>query len=373
MANLIFNKQAKQFVVWLTINGYRKPFYLGKDEDEANIKYYELMAQYHRQELSANHLKNSPFIKLANSYLSDNEVKNSLSPRTLHDYKGCLSLFCSLYPNIKSNAIDIKIVREFKQYLLSKKYQGTIRKKIGVTPQRARMYLGVIRRVFNWSFEEGYLKPSDISFPKLKRESFPKKSPRYLNKKEIEMLLSYPDYMSKYCNKQSRKNTLQIVEITKFILTTGRRIQEVTHLKRQDIDFELGIYKITKDKTARSNPKPKHAPLSEEAFSIIKPLADLRQDDDYIFQDDNGNQLKISVLRQRFSKILNHLGIKNVNFKELRHSFATHLLASGESLKTIQELLLHTSVKTTEIYAHVMTENLKKAVDNPKYKKLLNM
>ena len=281
-------------------------------------------------------------------------------------------LFCSLYPNVKCSEIDIKVVREFEQYLLSKKYQGSIRNKTGVSPQRARMYLGVIRRVFNWSFEEGYLKPSDISFPKLKRKSFPKKAPRYLTEKEIESLLSYPDYMSKYCNKQSKKNTLQIIEIVRFILTTGRRIQEVTHLKKKDIDFKLNIYEITKDKTARSNPTPKHAPLSEDALSIIKPLADLRQDDDYIFQDDNGNQLKISVIRQRFSKILNHLGIKDVNFKELRHSFATHLLASGESLKTIQELLLHTSVKTTEIYAHVMKGNLKKAVDNPKYKKLLN-
>ena len=362
MANLIFNNQAKQYVVWLTINGHRKPFYLGKDKEEANKKYHETMTKYHRKELSTNILKDTPFIKLANSFLSDIDVKDSISIETHLDYKSCLSLFCSLYPNVTCNEIDIHVVREFKQYLLSKKNQGPIRKKIGVTPRRARRYITAIRRVFNWSFEEGYLKPSDTSFPKLKRESFPQKEPRYLSEKEIKALLSYPDQMSKYTNKQSRKNTLQIIEITKFILATGRRIQEVTHLKKKDIDFKLNIYKITKDKTAKSNPKPKHAPLSEEALSIIKPLTDLCQDDEYVFQNDNGNQMKISILRQRFSKILNRLEIKDVNFKELRHSFATHLLNSGESLKTIQELLLHSSVKTTEIYAHVMKDHLKKAM-----------
>ncbi len=372
MAKLHFKDSANQYVVYLTIIGVRKTFYLGNDKEKAEIKYHDLMAKHHRRELTTDNLKNAPFIKLVNLFTTNNVIKKSISPGMLLDYRGCLSLFCSLFPQKKCNEIDIKVVREFEHYLLSKKYQGVIRKKTGVSPQRARMYLGAIRRVFNWSFEEGYLKPSDISFPKLKRASFTKKAPRYLSKKEINSLLSYPDYMHKSCNKQSIKNTLQLIEIVRFILATGRRIQEVTHLKKKDIDFHLNNYQITKDKTARSNPIPKFAPLSDIALSILKPLADCRQDDDYIFQDDNGNQLKISVLRQRFSKILKRLGIQGVTFKELRHSFATHLREAGVSIEDLQPLLFHTSIKTTEIYAHPIFDSLLDAVNNPKYKKLLN-
>ena len=372
MAKLRFKESAKQYAVNLTIDGQRKTFYLGKNKEVADVKYHELMTKYHRHELTTGNLKDAPFVKLANLFITNDHVKKSISLKMLEDYKGCLSLFCSLFPKKKCNEIDIKVVREFENYLLYKKYQGVIRKKTGVSPQRTRMYLGAIRRTFNWSFEEGYLKPSDVLFPKLKRASFTKKLPRYLTEKEIDAILSYPDHMHKFCNRQSRKNTLQVIDIVKFILATGRRIQEVTHLKKKDIHFELKSYLITKDKTAKTNPTPKIAPLSDITISILKPLANGRQDEDYIFQDDSGNQLEISVLRQRFSKILKRLGIEGVTFKELRHSFATYLLKAGVSKEDIQALLFHTSVKTTEIYAHAMLESLDKAINHPELKKLLD-
>ena len=372
MPNMYFHKTAKQHVVCITTQGVQKTYYLGKDQSNATKKYHELMVKFHNNQLSVNEFKESLFIELANSYLGDSEVINSISPRTLLDYKGCLSLFCSMFPNIKCTEIDIKTIKEFRHYLLTKKYQGTFRKKTGLSPQRARQYLGLLRRVFNWSYEEGYLKPSDVSFPKLKRERFTKKPPRFLSEEEIKSLLSYPENIHKYCNQVSRKNILQTIEIVKFILATGRRIQEVTHLKRKDRDFKAGIYRVTKDKTARSNPTPKFFPISENAFNILKPLYDRIKDEEYIFQDDNGKQLMIPVLRQRFNKILKKLGINGVTFKELRHSFATYLLLSGEPLEAIQGLLGHTSIKTTEIYAHITKKYLKKSINNPEFNKLLN-
>ena len=171
MASLLFKKSCSQYVVYLTIDGLRKTFYLGKDENEAKKQYYELMSKHHGQELSVSKLKHSLFIGLADAFLNDNDIKNSITRETLADYSGCLSLFCSLYSSIKCDEIDIKIIKEFKQYLLARKDQGSIRKKIGVSPQRAKKYIGIIYRVFNWAFEEGRLKPSEISLPKLKRES----------------------------------------------------------------------------------------------------------------------------------------------------------------------------------------------------------
>jgi len=371
MPNMYFHKKANQYVVCITTRGVQKTYYLGKGQPDAKKKYHELMVKFHNNQITVDGFKDSLFIELANTYMGDSEVINSISPRTLLDYKGCLSLFCSMFPNIKCTEIDIKTIKEFKNYLLTKKYQGTFRKKTGLSPQRARQYLGLLRRVFNWSFEEGHLKPSDVSFPKLKRERFAKKPPRFLSEDEIKRLLSYPNHIHKYCNQISRNNILQTIEIVRFILATGRRIQEVTHLKKKDIDFKAGIYRITKDKTARSNPIPKFFPISESAYNMLKPLYDRIQDDEYIFQDDNGKQLKISVLRQRFTKILNKLSIKGVTFKELRHSFATYLLLSGEPLEAIQGLLGHTSIKTTEIYAHVTKKYLMKSINNPEFNKLL--
>ncbi len=155
------------------------------------------------------------------------------------------------------------------------------------------------------------------------------------------------------------------------MLVTGRRIPEVVNLKKKDIDLKDNRYIITKDKTERTNPVVKVFHFNDAALELIKPLYEARSDDEYIFCAEHGRQLSIRALGQRFKRLLSRLNITGVVSKELRHSFASHMRMAGEPLENIRDFLGHTSIKTTEIYAHIGKNQLKKRINNPKINELI--
>jgi len=366
MPKIFFHKHAKQYTVCIN----RVTHYLGKDENDAKTKYHQLMLDFQKDNLSRKGPRPMHFSKLCDLFLDDDYMQYEINRFSYHDYVRTLSLFCKMFPDLKSNEIDRIVINKYNRFLLTKKDQGQIRKKRGVSPRRAKKHIMYIKRVLNWALENDVLKPSDVTFPKLKREVLPRKIPVFLSKDEINALMSYENNIPKFCNKKARKNVIQTLSIIKFILSTGRRIQEVINLKKKDFNFNLNIYHITKHKTEKTDPRPKVFVLSQRARSIVKPLTDNIHDNDYVFSNDDGSKLKTTTLGQRLKRILKNLGIKNIAFKELRHSFATHMLMCGASLKVIQELLGHTSIKSTEVYAHVTNDYLKKAIENPLYNKM---
>ena len=366
MPKIFFHKHAKQYTVCIN----RATHYLGKDENDAKTKYHQLMLDFQKGNLSRKGHAPMRFSKLCDLFLDDDYMQHEINRFSYHDYMRTLSLFCKMFPDLKTNEIDRIVINKYIRFLLTKKSQGEVRKKRGISPKRAKKHIMYIKRVLNWALENDVLRPSDITFPKLKREVYPRKIPVFLTKKEIRTITSYENHIPKFCNKKAEKNTIQTLSIIKFILSTGRRIQEVINLKKKDFNFELNIYHVTKHKTEKADARPKVFVLSKRAKDIIKPLTDNIHDYDYVFSNYDGSKLKTSALGQRLKRILKNLGIKNIAFKELRHSFATHMLMCGANLKEIQELLGHTSIKSTEIYAHVTNDYLKKAIENPLYNEM---
>ena len=328
------------------------------------------MLDFQKDNLSRKNPAPMRFDKLCDLFLDDDYMQHEIHRFSYHDYVRTLSLFCKMFPGLKTNEIDRIVINKYIRFLLTKKDQGVTRKKNGISPRRAKKHIMYIKRVLNWALENDVLRPSDVTFPKLKREVIPRKIPVFLSKEEINTLMAYENHIPKCCNKKARKSTMQTLLIIKFTLSTGRRIQEVVNLKKKDFDFELNVYHVTKHKTEKTDPRPKVFVLSKRAMEIIKPLTDNINDNDYVFSNDDGSKLKTSALGQRLKRILKNLGIKHIAFKELRHSFATHMLMCGANLKEIQELLGHTSIKSTEVYAHVTNDYLKKAIENPLYNEM---
>lgn len=369
MPKIYKHKRAKQYAVEIK----RVTYYLGKNKTEAEIKYHQLMLANLPHKSIKEKSKPMFYRRLCELFLKDDYMQYEISRFSHDDYVRTLSLFCKMFPNIKTNEIDLTVINKFKRFLLTKKDQGSVKKKTGVSLKRAKKNIMYVKRVINWALETETLHPSAVSFPKLRREILPRnKLPVFLSKDEINRLLSYEDNIPKSCNKKARANILRTLEVARFILCTGRRIQEVVKLKKRHFNFNTKpkSYHVIGHKTEKSDPKAKVYILGKKAYKIIKPITDKIEVGDYIFRDDAGKQLKISALSQCFKKILGSLGIKNVAFKELRHSFATHMLMSGVSLKDVQELLGHASVKTTEIYIHVTMKHLEGAIDNPEFDKL---
>lgn len=188
----------------------------------------------------------------------------------------------------------------------------------------------------------------NIEIPKLK-----KSLPHTLTEEEINDLLEIPliDSFS-YRNKA----------MLEVLYATGIRVSELVNLKLGDIDLESATLR-----TMGKGSKERIVPLGEYALHYLSIyLKDYRSSllkkdyNDYLFLNNHGKQMT----RQGFFKIIkaraNEANIKKeLSPHTLRHSFATHLLNHGADLRSIQELLGHSDISTTQIYTHISTEHLK--------------
>lgn len=143
---------------------------------------------------------------------------------------------------------------------------------------------------------------------------------------------------------------------------SGLRVSELINLKLQDVDLNQDIVRIF-----GKGSKERIIPLGEYATEALKEYINKyrssmlkKYNNDYLFLNNHGNQMT----RQGFFKIIKGIAKeKNINKSlsphTLRHSFASHLLKYGADLRTIQELLGHSDISTTQIYTHITNEQLK--------------
>ncbi len=182
--------------------------------------------------------------------------------------------------------------------------------------------------------------------------SLPKKEkylPQVLSKEEVKKLIDA---------EKNRRNKL----ILKFIYSTGVRVSELVNLKKEDVNLKekIGVVKAGKGK------KDRVIILSKEwVKEYLKWAKKNKIKSNFLFSKKNGKPLSTDTIQRIIKKAGAKAGIsKKISPHTLRHSFATHLLESGENIRNIQELLGHSNLNTTQIYTHVSTEELKK-IENP--------
>ncbi|MBN1941389.1 MAG: tyrosine-type recombinase/integrase [Candidatus Diapherotrites archaeon] len=173
--------------------------------------------------------------------------------------------------------------------------------------------------------------------------------PSVLTKKEVKALIKAT---------KKKRNRL----IIEFLYSSGVRVSEATKIQKEDLNF--------KERTARiragKGDKDRTVLLSKDWVQKFKKyLAKRKTKSQYVFAKKNGKPLSVDAIQRLVKKSAEKAGIqKHVTPHTLRHSHATHLLESGVNIRTIQELLGHSSLSTTQIYTHVSLSSLKK-VKNP--------
>ena len=141
----------------------------------------------------------------------------------------------------------------------------------------------------------------------------------------------------------------------------GLRIGEALNLKVTDIDSKRMLIHIKQAK----GKKDRYTLLSLNFLILLRAYYKSYQPKKYLFEGQNGNQYTNSSAQAILKKALKKSNIKkDITLHSLRHSFATHLLENGTDIRYIQELLGHSSPKTTMIYTHVTESSLKK-IRNP--------
>ena len=266
-------------------------------------------------------------------------IEKNYSPHTVSNYQRDLREFSEfLYsrgsPDIKN--IDYFILRKFLGVLSEKKLdKRSISRKIST-----------LKSFFKFIVREGIVKnnpAASLIYPRLE-----KPLPKFLTEKEVGQVLELPQGGGLF--------VLRDRAMLEFLYSTGARISEMMALKRDEIDLIGGMVKVK-----GKGRKERLLPLGEPALNAIKQYLDARSDnckDLFINQRAKGltDRGVRSIITNYIKKAALALSISPHTF---RHSFATHLLNRGADLRSVQELLGHATISTTQIYTHLTIDSLK--------------
>lgn len=271
-------------------------------------------------------------------------IDKKYSSNTIESYRRDLTKL-DTFLNKSITSIDEKDIKKYLKYLTEhEESKKSIARNISALRSFYK-FLVIEKVVSNNPLE-------NIELPKLN-----KALPKTLDEEDIDKLLdiNLVDAFS-YRNKA----------MLELMYASGLRVSELINLKVHDIDLDMALVR-----TIGKGSKERIIPIGDYATEYLKKyLTEYRDSmlkkeyNDYLFLNNHGKKMT----RQGFFKILKAIAYEKGINKELsphtlRHSFATHLLNHGADLRSIQELLGHSDISTTQIYTHVSNQELRKNYD----------
>jgi integrase/recombinase XerD len=182
--------------------------------------------------------------------------------------------------------------------------------------------------------------------------------PKYLNKKQIDDLMASCD--------SSKPQGLRDRAMLEFLYATGLRVSELCGVRVSEVERNMGVVRVMgKGNKHRMVPVGKEALLAVEQYlGNGRPLLLKGRASPFLFVTNRGG----AMTRQAFWQLLARYGKKAGIFHDLtphvlRHTFATHLLEGGADLRSLQSMLGHSDISTTQIYTHVLRSRLRRTVD----------
>jgi integrase/recombinase XerD len=175
--------------------------------------------------------------------------------------------------------------------------------------------------------------------------------PRFLNTAEIEMLLAAPD--------TSTESGLRDRAILELMYACGLRVSETVNVKINNIDIDSGI--VT---TTGKGSKMRRVPVGSSAIEWLKSYLAIRRkkeniEIDNIFVSSNSLPLNRQAIYLMITEYAEKCGLEGVSPHTLRHSFATHLVQNSADIRSVQQMLGHADISTTQIYTHITNKQLK--------------
>lgn len=253
------------------------------------------------------------------------------SENTVKSYADSLKLLIRFHQNRQLKEFTLENIQEFnKDYILKYNYSVSFQNQ----------FINALKLFYKNN------KESMFEIEDLERPFSARKLPVILSLKEVERLIN------QIVNLKHRT-------MIAVIYSCGLRRGELINLRVNDIDSERMLIHIKGGK----GKKDRMVPLSDKTLIILRNYARAYRPNDLIFTGSKGGFYSGSSLQSVFKSAKIKANItKPATLHTLRHSFATHLLESGVNLRYIQDILGHSSSKTTEIYTHVSSEEVKKIV-----------
>jgi len=253
---------------------------------------------------------------------------NRYSDNTVSTYVNLLEVFFSYFKNKAIEEVTNADIIDFNNdFILF----------FGLSVSYQRQMINAIKLFYKQTENK------NIVIEDLKRPHKEKKLPVILSKEEVASIIS------------SIKN-LKHKTIISLIYSSGLRISEAIKMKVNDIDSK----RMTLHVRGAKGKKDRMVGLSDKLLLLLREYYKQYNPKNYLFEGQFKEQYSTESIGSIFKKAIKRANIKKpATVHTLRHSYATHLLETGTDLRYIQELLGHQSSKTTEIYTHVSSKNLK--------------
>ncbi len=242
--------------------------------------------------------------------------------------------------------------------------------KVGRAPTTTNRKLAALRTFYKFLIREGYAERNPFAgLHGLKR---PQRLPNVLSENDVVRLLEAPvrvaETEGQRRHTQPNPNRMLLAwrdtAILEVLYSTGARIAELVGVRRDDLDLLSGVVKVRgKGKKERWCPlgRPACAAVQRWLEARRSQQADGERADAPLFTNRRGGRLTPRSIQRLLKRYLSAAGLPtDLSPHALRHSFATHLLDRGADLRSVQELLGHASLSTTQIYTHVTLERLKR-------------
>lgn len=268
------------------------------------------------------------------------EIEKNYSKYTVANYRLDLEGFKQFLGDLSLEKID---------YLILRKYLAALKEK-NLKVRTVNRHLSTLRSFFKFLIREGYLKANPItSLSSPKQE---KHLPLFLTEEEVTKLIA--------AVQPKDERGLRDRAVLETFYSTGIRVGELVGLKVQDIDFIGGVIKVL-----GKGKKERIVPIGDIAVVAIRAYLEKRKkQQEALFLNKSGRRITDRGIRNIVGKYIRMASIKRgVSCHTLRHSFATHLLNRGADLRSVQELLGHVNLSTTQIYTHLTTDRLKSVYD----------
>jgi integrase/recombinase XerC len=293
---------------------------------------------------------------LIHRYLEHLQEERNASPETVRAYEGDLLRFLGFLAQdflgvapetIRPRDVDALAVRSF---LAAMTREGLAKSSQG----RA---LSAVRSLFRFACREGTLTANPaqgVRTPKV-----PKTLPRHLRPGEVENLLEAPAVQGDEPLAQRDRAILEL------LYAAGLRVSELVGLDWRDIDLSARVLRVM-GKGRKERMVPFGRPAGDALRAWLQAWEGVRarggpsdEDEDPVFLNRAGGRLTDRSVRRVIDRWVESAAVaRGVHPHTLRHTFATHLLENGADLRTIQELLGHSSLATTQKYTHLDVERL---------------
>lgn len=275
------------------------------------------------------------------------QVERNASPETIRNYRSDLQQFTRFLRSTRKGSSSIPVDSltsdEIRAHLHSLDRQGE--KAVSLARK-----LASLRSFFRFLLREALVKTNPTET--LRSPRLPKRLPRVLTKDDAAALMAFPTGPSPL--------SLRDRALLETMYSTGARVSEVVGINLNDLDEADGIVSLK-----GKGRKERLVPIGDVALQAIreyrrslKPIPGNRHPSSPMFLNHRGGRLTTRSVAKMVARYSSRLVSGSVSPHALRHSYATHLLDEGADLRSIQELLGHASLSTTQKYTHVAMDQL---------------